>query len=90
MILYHFPKQSALITNSNSRRKGIIMTTLKSQVTALVNKVSNFEQDEDGIESIQVVMILAFGAVVMVAAWAFWDQIKGWATGLIGQILGKG
>jgi len=90
LILYHFPKQFALITNSNSRRKGIIMTTLKSQLTALVNQVRNFEQDEDGIESIQVVMILAFGAVVMVAAWAFWDQIKGWATGLIGQILGKG
>jgi len=68
----------------------MIMQNFKSQFTALVNKARSFERDEDGIESIQVVMILAFGAVVMVAAWAFWDQIKGWATGLIAQILGKG
>lgn len=67
----------------------MIMKNLKSQVSALLNQARSFEKDEDGIESIQVVMILAFGAVVMVAAWAFWDQIKGWATGLIAGILGK-
>jgi len=66
------------------------MKNIQTQLEALRNNVRRFDADEDGIESIQVVMILAFGAVVMVAAWAFWDQIKGWATGLISQILGKG
>ncbi|MFO1019418.1 MAG: hypothetical protein U0903_01770 [Planctomycetales bacterium] len=66
------------------------MKTLKSKLNDQMNNLRKFNSDEDGIESIQVVMILAFGAVVMVAAWAFWDQIKGWATGLISQILGKG
>lgn len=65
------------------------MKTLKSKLNEQINNLRKFNNDEDGIESIQVVMILAFGAVVMVAAWAFWDQIKGWANGLISQILGK-
>jgi Flp pilus assembly pilin Flp len=65
------------------------MNSLKAQFQNFVDSVKAFDRDEDGIESIQVVMILAFGAVVMVAAWAFWDQIKGWADGLIQGILGK-
>ncbi|MES2788623.1 MAG: hypothetical protein V4719_03305 [Planctomycetota bacterium] len=65
------------------------MKYLQDKFAATLNTVRQFDQDEDGIESIQVVMILAFGAVVMVAAWAFWDQIKSWADGLISGILGK-
>lgn len=65
------------------------MNTLQAKFQNFVESVKSFDRDEDGIESIQVVMILAFGAVVMVAAWAFWDQIKGWASGLINGILGK-
>lgn len=65
------------------------MNTLQAKFQKFVESVKSFDRDEDGIESIQVVMILAFGAVVMVAAWAFWDQIKGWASGLINGILGK-
>ena len=38
----------------------MIMKNLKSQVSALLNQARSFEKDEDGIESIQVVMILAF------------------------------
>ena len=67
----------------------MIMNTIHNQLRKAIQAVKAFDQDEDGIESIQVVMILAFGAVVMVAAWAFWDQIKGWADGLIKGILGK-
>jgi Flp pilus assembly pilin Flp len=53
------------------------------------NRLARFHRDEDGIEAIQVVMILAFAAVVLVAAWALWDQISSWASGLIQKILGK-
>ena len=64
-----------------------------SQILATLRQVSDriqkFDNDEDGIESIQVVMILAFGAVVMVAAWAFWDEISSWAKGKIGELTGK-
>jgi Flp pilus assembly pilin Flp len=52
-------------------------------------QLARFHRDEDGIEAIQVVMILAFGAVVLVAAWAFWDKISGWASGLIDGLLKK-
>lgn len=57
------------------------MNTLQAKFQNFVESVKSFDRDEDGIESIQVVMILAFGAVVMVAAWAFWDQIKGLGFG---------
>jgi len=62
---------------------------LRAKVSHVFGQIRKFDQDEDGIESIQVVMILAFAAVVMVAAWAFWDQIKSWADGLIKSILNK-
>lgn len=53
------------------------------------NRLAKFHRDEDGIEAIQVVMILAFAAVVLVAAWAMWDKISSWASSILDKLLGK-
>jgi Flp pilus assembly pilin Flp len=63
------------------------MKTLKASLSHVLDTARRFDQDEDGIESIQVVMILAFAAVVMVVAWAFWGQINSWAGKLIKTFL---
>ena len=65
------------------------MSQIRETLRQVANQVRQFNNDEDGIESIQVVMILALGAVVMVAAWAFWDQISTWASGKITSLIGK-
>lgn len=65
------------------------MSQIRNTLQQVATRIRQFDNDEDGIESIQVVMILAFGAVVMVAAWAFWDQISGWASGKISELTGK-
>lgn len=55
-------------------------------LTKWKNRLAQFHRDEDGIEAIQVVMILAFAAVVLVAAWAMWGTIKQWATVLLDNL----
>lgn len=51
--------------------------------------IQKFVNDEDGLEAVQVVMITAIAALVLIVFMTFWDQIKGWASGLIQQIVGK-
>ena len=41
-----------------------------------------FHEDEEGMETIQVVMIVAIAAVVLIAVKVFWGQIKEWVNGI--------
>jgi len=39
-----------------------------------------FHEDEDGMETLQVVMIAGISAVILLVLVAFWKDIKGWVT----------
>jgi Flp pilus assembly pilin Flp len=54
------------------------MSELKSKVNAL----KAFHADEDGMETMQVVIIIAIAAVVLIALLKFWDAIKTWVQGV--------
>jgi Flp pilus assembly pilin Flp len=48
------------------------MSELKNRVNAL----QAFHNDEDGLEAIQVVMIVAIASVVLIALLKFWEDVK--------------
>ena len=54
-----------------------------------LDSVRTFVQDEDGLEAIQVVMIVAIAALILIVFMTFWDKIKGWASGMIDNITGN-
>jgi len=37
-----------------------------------------FHEDEDGMETLQIVMIVGIAAIILIFTLAFWDKIKGW------------
>lgn len=43
--------------------------------------VRSFHEDEEGMETIQVVMLVAIAALVLITIKMFWGKIKQWATG---------
>lgn len=47
-----------------------------------------FHADEDGMETMQIVMIIAVAAIVLLFVKSQWEAISGWASGLIGQVTG--
>lgn len=47
-----------------------------------------FHEDEDGMETLQVVMLVAVAALILIFIRARWEQIKGWVSGVLGNILG--
>jgi hypothetical protein len=44
--------------------------------------------DEDGMETMQIVMIIAVAAIVLLFVKSQWETISGWASGLISQVTG--
>ena len=75
--------------------------TLRDFLTMLFirvdDKVADFKKDEDAMEVIQVVMLVAVGVLAIAAVWAgvnglledWWEQITGAAPGSGGPNLGK-
>jgi Flp pilus assembly pilin Flp len=61
------------------------MNMLEQKVDAL----TAFHNDEDGLETIQVVMIVAVAAIVLIALIKFWDQIKNWVKGIWSTLTGQ-
>lgn len=55
--------------------------TMHSQMLA-------FHTDEDGMETMQIVMIIAVAAIVLLFVKSQWETISGWASGLISQVTG--
>jgi Flp pilus assembly pilin Flp len=47
--------------------------------------IRSFHEDEEGMETIQVVMLVAIAALVLIALKAFWNDIKQW----VGKVLKK-
>jgi pilus assembly protein CpaF len=50
------------------------------------NAARNFDQDEDGMETMQVVMIIAVAAIVLLFVRQQWGHISNWADTLVGEI----
>jgi hypothetical protein len=54
----------------------------------LRNAVREFHEDEEGLETLQVVMIIAVAAVILLLVKSQWGNIRDWFNALIEQILG--
>jgi hypothetical protein len=57
--------------------------------TKLTNLVRNFHNDEEGLESLQVVMIIAIAAMIMIAAATVGKSGVDWMTGQTDNLVGK-
>jgi Flp pilus assembly pilin Flp len=52
------------------------------------NVLRGFHEDEDGMEAVQVIMIVAIAAVVLAALKMAWPSIKQWFSGAVSNITG--
>lgn len=59
-----------------------------SKLFKLAKSVKKFHNDERGLEALQVVMIIAVAAVIMLLVRNYYDDIKEWVTGLVDQMTG--
>ena len=59
------------------------------KATNLKNVVRQFNNDEDGIEALQVVMIVAIAAIVLIAVMTVGQEVMTWAKGKWGELQGK-
>jgi Flp pilus assembly pilin Flp len=55
----------------------------------LLNVARQFNNDEDGIEALQVVMIVAIAAIVLIAVMTVGQEVMTWAKGKWGELQGK-
>jgi len=62
-----------------------VFKTLANKINAAARK---FDQDQEGMETMQIVMIIAVAAIVLLFVQGQWNNISGWASGLVGQITG--
>jgi Flp pilus assembly pilin Flp len=57
--------------------------------TKLTNLVRTFHNDEEGLESLQVVMIIAIAAMILIAAATVGKSGVDWMTGQTDNLVGK-
>ena len=57
--------------------------------TNLTNLVRKFHRDEEGLESLQVVMIIAIAAMIMIAAATVGQSGVKWMKDQSGKLVGK-
>jgi Flp pilus assembly pilin Flp len=55
----------------------------------LLNVARQFNNDEDGIEALQVVMIVAIAAIVLIAVMTVGQEVMTWAKEKKDELLGK-
>jgi hypothetical protein len=58
-------------------------------ITNLTNLVRKFHSDEEGLESLQVVMIIAIAAMIMFAAGTVGKNGVGWMETQANKLIGK-
>ena len=59
------------------------------QITKLSAAIRNFNNDEDGIEALQVVMIVAIAAIVLIAVMTVGQAVYDWMDGKWNELQGK-
>jgi len=57
--------------------------------TNLINRFRKFHRDEEGLEALQVVMIIAIAGMVMVAAATVGQQVVTWMKGKWSALQGQ-
>ena len=60
-----------------------------SKLTQLKNAVSKFHNDEEGMETLQVVLIVALAAIAGVAVYQFGSQAKNWCQERVKALFDK-
>ncbi|MDB5339230.1 MAG: hypothetical protein JWN70_4849 [Planctomycetaceae bacterium] len=60
-----------------------VFKTLAAKINTAARK---FDQNEEGMETMQIVMIIAVAAIVLLFVQSQWGNISGWASGLVGQV----
>ena len=55
----------------------------------MLNVARQFNNDEDGIEALQVVMIVAIAAIVLIAVMTVGQEVMTWSKDKWGQLKGK-
>ena len=53
----------------------------------LKTTIRTFHKDEEGMEALQVVMIIAIGAVILLAIIKLWPSIKSWFTSEVNEVI---
>ncbi|HZV06358.1 MAG TPA: hypothetical protein VE999_14860 [Gemmataceae bacterium] len=54
----------------------------------MFKSLRRIHEDERGLETLQVVMIIAVAALILALVKAFWPNIKQWFTNLVNAITG--
>jgi hypothetical protein len=62
------------------------MKTLKTLAAKFNTAAKKFDQDQDGMETMQIVMIIAVAAIVLLFVQSQWNGIANWASTLVGQV----
>jgi hypothetical protein len=55
--------------------------TVRKQ-SLLSSWLKRFHQDEDGIETLQIVMIVGVAVVILLVIVVFWEQVQTWFSGI--------
>lgn len=53
-----------------------------------MSRLRKFHEDEDGLEAMQVVMIIAIAALILALVKVFWFDVKNWVAPLVANIVG--
>ena len=62
---------------------------LQAKQPSLAESWRQFHEDEAGIETVEVVLILGIGAIVMLVVWKWWEKIRDWVKGFLQNLIGK-
>jgi hypothetical protein len=54
----------------------------------MLKSLRRIHEDERGLETLQVVMIIAIAALILALLKAFWPNIRKWFEALVNNILG--
>ena len=49
-------------------------------ITKLRQRIANFDKNEEGMETLQTVLIIAIAAIILALIVTQWEGIKTWAT----------
>ncbi len=57
-------------------------------ITKLRQRIANFDKNEQGMETLQVVLIVAVAAIILALIVNQWPNIKSWAEAAIKAVTG--
>ncbi len=63
------------------------MQVFKNLAAKINTAACQFDQDQDGMETMQVVMIIAVAAIVMFFVQDVWYAVAGWTSNLIANVI---